>query len=295
MSVLSYGEFTSQQRSDKVHPSNGVPQFKAPLRLQSGVQPGKLPGQGQRYSTPGSTSSKGVLQFKVPLRFQSGKLLAQNRSYSASGTPPFNGASLFQVTNPSQPVVQQPEMRIGQSGYPNKAPTDTYVGIPAPLSPLEALRQRRSSQFLRESDRSWQPALPQTEAQVRSEALRRIKTHVMMKVILIGGTGLLVGGIASLLLLSLPTYLVVTWAILIIVVSNLVSRELRSYYGLTPTTLSMEAVHPSTISTPQSEDTGRHPMLKDISGTTDYLKALCLIFNNDHPTQTFPPQKEYRV
>lgn len=347
MSVLSYEEFTSQQSSGKVPPSE-VSQFKAPLRLQSGVQSGKLPAQDQRYSTPGSTSSKGVAQFKAPLGLQSGKLLAQSQPYSASGTPSFNGTPLFPVTNPSQSVVQQPEMRIGQSGYyspsemhlsnaplqpawptmslprvlglpsfgtrnaysvgvpitekssvfpirSNKVSTDPYVGIPATSSRLEALRQRRASQFLRESDRSWRPPLPRTEAQVRSEALHRIKIPVTIKVILMAGTALLLGGIASFLLLRFPTYLVVTWAILIIVFSNLVSRELRSYYKLTPTTLNMEAVHPSTVSTPQGEDTGRHPMLKDISGTTDYLKALCLVFKNDQPTQTYPPEKEYRV
>jgi hypothetical protein len=103
------------------------------------------------------------------------------------------------------------------------------------------------------------------------------------------------GGIASFLLLRFPTYLVVTWAILIIVFSNLVSRELHSYYRLTPTTLRMEAVHPSTISTHHDMDMGRHPVLKDISDTTGYLKALCLVFKNDHPAQTFPLEKEYKV
>jgi hypothetical protein len=116
-----------------------------------------------------------------------------------------------------------------------------------------------------------------------------------MKVILTGGTVLLVGGIASFLLLRSPTYLVVTWAILIIIFSNLVSRELRSYYQLTPTTLGMEAVHPSTISTPHGMDMGRHPMLKDITDTTGYLKALCHVFKNEHPVQTFPPEKVYKI
>lgn len=116
-----------------------------------------------------------------------------------------------------------------------------------------------------------------------------------MKVILMAGTVLLVGGIASFLLLRFPTYLVVTWAILIIVFSNLVSRELRSYYKLTPTTLRMETVHSSVISTPHDVDTARHPMLKDITDTTGYLKALCFVFKNDHPVQNFPPEKVYKV
>jgi hypothetical protein len=116
-----------------------------------------------------------------------------------------------------------------------------------------------------------------------------------MKVILMAGTVLLMGGIASFLLLRFPTYLVVTWAILLIVFSNLVSRELRSYYRLTPTTPGIEAIHPSTISPFHDEDMGLHPMLKDITDTTGYLKALCHVFKNDHSAQTFPPEKVYRV
>lgn len=115
-----------------------------------------------------------------------------------------------------------------------------------------------------------------------------------MKVILMGGTGLFVGGIASFWLLRFPTYLVVTWAILLIVLSNLVSRELRSYYQLKSTTQCMEAGHASTISTSHDVDTGRHPVLKDISDTTGYLKALCLVSKPGYPAQNFP-EKEYRV
>jgi len=109
------------------------------------------------------------------------------------------------------------------------------------------------------------------------------------------GTALLVGGIASFLLLRFPTYLVVTWAILIIVFSNLVTRELRSYYRLTPTTRNMEAAHPYTVSTPQGVDMEHYPALNDISDTTGYLKALCLAFEHDHPAQAFSPEKEYKV
>jgi hypothetical protein len=344
MNVLVSRELPNQQSADTTHPSQGVSQFKTPLKLPSGVQSDQFQAQDQRYAALGSTASRKVSQFKAPLRRESGvqsdKLLAQDRPYSASGTSPFNGALLFQVTNPKPPVVHQTEKQVAQSGYhvpsgmhlsnaalqhsgltmslprvlalpsvatrdtysagvpitgksgvlavyPKEVSTDPYVGIPAPLSSLEALRQRGSSQFMRGSDRSWRPAL--------TEAQRRIKTPVTMKVILMGGTALLVGGIASFLLLRFPTYLVVTWAILIIVFSNLISRELRSYYRLTPTTLSMEAVHPSTISTPQGEDTGRHPMLKDIGGTTDYLKALCMAFKDDHSAQTFSPERDYRV
>jgi hypothetical protein len=110
-----------------------------------------------------------------------------------------------------------------------------------------------------------------------------------MKVILMGGTVLLVGGIASFLLLRFPTYLVVTWAILIIVFSNLVSRELRSYYRLTQTTPLMAAAHPSSLS--YDGDMGLNPVLRDITDTTGYLKALCRVFKDDHPAQIVPPEK----
>lgn len=343
MSVLPYGEFPSQQSFDKIHPSQGASQFKTPMKFQSGKQP----AQGQHAFTQGSAFSRGVSQFKVPLSPQTGTLRAQNQPYSPSGAPHFNNASLYHVTNPSQPLVQQPERWGEQSGYyppsgmhlsnaavqhlgptmslprvqalspvaaratysaggpitykssvlpaySNNISTDPYIDISARLSTLEAQRQGRSTQFLRKSDRSWQPVRPRTEPLVRSEAPRKTKTHVTMKVILMGGTVLLMGGIASFLLLRFPTFLVVTWAILIIVLSNLVSREIRSYYQLTPTTLHMEAEQPSTISTTSDDvDMGRHPVLKDISDTTGYLKALCLVVKPDQPAQIFPSEKGY--
>lgn len=111
-----------------------------------------------------------------------------------------------------------------------------------------------------------------------------------MKIILFGGTVLLVGGIASFLLLRFPTYLVVTWVVLIILFSNLVSRELHASYRLTLTTLRLAAVRPSS----HGSHLGRNPVLKDISDTTGYLKALCLVFKNDRPVQTIPPERQYK-
>ena len=100
-----------------------------------------------------------------------------------------------------------------------------------------------------------------------------------MRIILFGGTMLLVGGIASFLLLHSPTYLVVTWVLLIIVLSNLVSQELRAYYRLTQMAQRLVTVRPSS----HGDHMGRNPLLKDVSDTTGYLKALCLVFKNDHP------------
>jgi len=112
----------------------------------------------------------------------------------------------------------------------------------------------------------------------------------MMKMILFGGIVLFVGGIASFLLLCFPTYLVVTWVVLIIIFSNLVSQELRSYYRLMLTTLRLAAVRPSS----HGGHMGRNPLLKDISDTTGYLKALCLVFKHDRPVQAIPPERQYK-
>src|SRR5689334_20888847 len=87
----------SQIQQDGDSSPKGVSQFKAPLRLQSSVQPGKLLEQGRPSSILGSTPSKGVSQFKAPLRLQSsvqpGKLLEQGQPSSSFGVPPFNSAS----------------------------------------------------------------------------------------------------------------------------------------------------------------------------------------------------------
>lgn len=112
MNVLAYRELPHQQSAGTVHPSQGVSQFKTPLRLQSGMQSDQLRAQDQqRYAAPGSTASKEVSPFKAPLRFQSGmqfgKWLAQTRPYSESFASPFNGAPLFRVTDPAQPLVQR--------------------------------------------------------------------------------------------------------------------------------------------------------------------------------------------
>ena len=57
----------------------------------------------------------------------------------------------------------------------------------------------------------------------------------------------------------------------------------------------MAAIRPSSVSKPHSVDKGRNPVLKDITDTTAYLKAFCLVFKNDSPTQTIPPKKEHKV
>lgn len=344
MSFLSYGEFPSQQCSDKEHPSTGVSQFKVPWRLQSGTLLEQ--GQDQHFFTQGSTSSGGVLQFKAPRRLQPSPLEYQDQSYATLGASPFNGALPGHVTTPSQSLIQQPENRSEQNGYhspsgkylsnaalppsgpamslprvqalpsvvaqntslaggpvthkssiltayPGNIPAYQCIGVSVPRSSLEARRQGLFSQSLRESDRTWQPAIPRTEPLVRPEAPRKTRAYVVIKVILTGGAGLLVGGIASYWLLHFPTYLVVTWAILILILSNLVGWELRSYYLFKTAALRVEAEHSSAASTSHSMDMECHSALKDISDTTGYLKALCLVVKPGHLAENFPAQKEY--
>ncbi|GHO48842.1 hypothetical protein [Ktedonospora formicarum] len=341
MSVPSYKEFLRQQSSDEAYPPQGTSQFKTPLKAQFGT----LREQSQRFPIQGSTPSQGTSQFKAPLKMQSGTLREQSQPYAAFGASPFDSASRYHVTNPSQPLVQQPETGSEQRGYyppfemplsnaalldsiptmplprvqalsatdarntysagdplthtrsvstihPHRISTDPYIDIPVPYSALEA--PRPFSQLLRASNPSWQSALPRTEPVVGLASRRTTKAYVMMKVILMGGAGLFVGGIASFWLLRSPTYLVVTWAILIIVFSNLVSRELRSYYRLKATTQGMGGGQASPLSPAHEVDTGRHPVLKDISDTTGYLKALSLVSKPGYPAQNVP-EKEYRV
>lgn len=285
--------------------SKGASQFKTPLRPQRGVQSGQLPAQDRPYSTSGVRPYNGALFTNPshPVVQQLEKRIEQSGYHPPSAMPLSHDALQHSGPTTSHPRVPAFPSVIARNTYsagdpitqktgvlniyPKSVSTDPYVGIPAPLSSLEALRQRRSSQSLRESDRSWQPALSQTEA------LHRTKTHIAMKLILMAGTVLLVGGIASFLLLRSPTYLMVTWAILIIVFSNLVSRELRSYYRLTHTTPRMTEAQPSPIS--YDGDMGLNPVLKDITGTTGYLKALCHVFEDDPSAQIVPPEKVHKA
>lgn len=305
-----YG-FNLPGSNSQVHPSKGVSQFKTPLRLQSGMQPNPQLELGRRGDiTPGSLSSKGVSQFKAPLRLQSGmqshKQLESGRPSSAFGVPSFNDISPLSGSTRPLPSTQVIPSVGAHATYFADAPVTphngiltihpTYVpitpesGLPALISPLEGQRQWPSPQAFRKPDQSLRPARPWPEAQVKPQSLHRTKTRITMKIILFGGAVLLAGGIASFLLLPFPTYLVVAWVVLLIIFSNLVSRELRSSYRLMLTTRRLAAVRASS----HDDHMGRNPLLKDISDTTAYLKALCLVFKNDHPVQAIPPERQYK-
>jgi hypothetical protein len=290
--------------------SKGVSQFKTPLRLQSAMQPNPQLEPGRRDITPGSLSSKGVSQFKAPLRLQSGmqshKQLESGRPSSAFGVPSFNDISPLSGSTRPLPSTQVIPSVGAHATYFADAPVTphngiltihpTYVpitpesGLPALISPLEGQRQWPSPQAFRKPDQSLRSAHPWPEAQVKPQSLHRTKTRITMKIILFGGAVLLAGGIASFLLLPFPTYLVVAWVVLLIIFSNLVSRELRSSYRLMLTTRRLAAVRASS----HDDHMGRNPLLKDISDTTAYLKALCLVFKNDHPVQAIPPERKYK-
>lgn len=287
-------------------------QFKAPL----GTQTDTLRAQNKPFFTSEAALFNSAPLYSVTSASQPAvqlpeKKQEQNGSYSPSKI--YSSDITLQNTNPLKPLsrvqtlpsVGTPETYI--TGHPTTQKrsaltmpsqtiaTDPYIGRSASHASLAAHKQR-TAQFLREPDRSWQPMHPQTEPLASAEAPRKTKAHVMWKVILMVGTGALVGGIASFWLLRFPTYLVVTWAILIIVLSNLISREIRSYYlqaKRKPQHKEME--HPSTGSPEPNEDMERHPMLKDISDTTGYLKALCVAFKPGYPTQQIPQEQEYRV
>jgi hypothetical protein len=311
--LLAHGQYYSTLGGAS---SREVSQFKTPLlTLRSDVQSSKLQAQDRFYSASGVPPFNKAPLFPVTDSLQSivqqpEKWVEQSGYHPSSGIYLSNSA--LQHTRPTMSLPRclalpsisargtcsADEMITNKSGvlptYLNIS-ANSYIDTPASHSSLKIQRQRQSPPFLRESDLSWQPTLPRTEARVRPKALHRTKVQVTIRLILMAGTVLLVGGIASFLLLHFPTYLVVTWAILIIVFSNLASRELRSYYQLTPTMRRTEAVYPSTISPPHGEDMERHPMLKDISDTTGYLKALSLVFKNGHPAQTSPSEKGYKV
>jgi hypothetical protein len=117
---------------------------------------------------------------------------------------------------------------------------------------------------------------------------QQAKSRTAFKLLIIGGSFLIVGGIVSFFLRSYPTYLVVSWVILIIFVSNILNQELRLYYriGLEQalTNLQMKAVKIARHSSPlrslqlvsrrNPHNTEQVPDLRTFTDTTAYLQAL---------------------
>jgi len=139
------------------------------------------------------------------------------------------------------------------------------------------------------------------------------KSRTALKLLIIGSSFLVVGGIVSYFLRSYPTYLVVSWVVLIIFVSNILNQELRIYYriGLEQalTNLQMKAVNIARRGSPRlrrggsgaelsgdpgvakhaagarPHNTGQVPDLRSFTDTTAYLQAL---------RQTFRPEGKKR-
>src|SRR5580765_7807944 len=167
---------------------------------------------------------------------------------------------------PSIPMTP-PTPVIPNNPLMNVPPATPVVNIPMMYPPALEV-QRRSSP----------PLTSRKPNKSQSKMLHRAKARVTIKLTILGCIGLLVGGVASFVLLHFTTDLIVSWVILVIVFSNLISQELRSYYWtglkMTLTTLRMPAVKISNQTKSKGVDVGRNPMMKDIHDTTAYLKAL---------------------
>lgn len=103
---------------------------------------------------------------------------------------------------------------------------------------------------------------------------------MIFKLLIMGGSFLIVGSAVSFFLRSYPVYLVVSWIILIIFFSNILNQELRIYYrvGLDQvlTTLHTAAVKVTHLKQPRV--TGHTPDLRAFTDTTAYLQALRRLF-----------------
>lgn len=168
-------------------PSKGTSQFKAPLKFQSGT----LREQSRPYAAFGASPSNSASLYHVtdplqPLVPQLEKWSEQSGYHPPFGMHLSNTALQDSVTTMPLPRVQALPSIDARNTYSAGDPithkssvltihlsTDPYIGILVPHSSPEAPRQ--SAQFLRESNRSWQSALPQTEPLVGSESLRKNK------------------------------------------------------------------------------------------------------------------------
>jgi hypothetical protein len=225
--------------------------------------------------------TKGYPQFRQPLISPSGQPLRLTLPSEEPVTSPSNISLIGQQFDSSTvPTLLLPRVSVTPRISTNSR--DYFAtGVADTLLPLEAQRESPLSLASGES------VAPGKTNKSQSSALYQMKMRVMMKLTIIGCGCLLVGGIVSFTLLHFITYLIVSWIVLIIIFSNVISQELRSYYWnglkMTLTTLRMPAIklsrHPEDkISRHPKDkkvvDVGRNPVFKDIHDTTTYLKAL---------------------
>jgi len=125
-------------------------------------------------------------------------------------------------------------------------------------------------------------------SQYSPERGQRGKALMIFKLLIAVSSFLVVGVVVSFFLLPYPTYLVVSWVVLIIFFSNILNQELRSYYGIgieqVLTTLHLAAVKVSHRKRPQI--TEHAPDLRSITDTTAYLNVL---------RQTFKPVRKKEI
>jgi len=99
---------------------------------------------------------------------------------------------------------------------------------------------------------------------------------------------LIVGSVASYFLLPYPIYLAVSWVVLIIICSNILNQELRSYYRAgfeqVLTTLHLKTGRVAHLKQPLT--TERSPDLRSVTDTTAYLKELQQLFKPGRKKET---------
>jgi len=121
-----------------------------------------------------------------------------------------------------------------------------------------------------------------------SRRARQGKTRTIFKLLIVGSSFLITGIIASFFLLPHPIYLVVSWVILIIICSNILNQELRSYYRAgfeqVLTTLHLKTSRMTHLRQPPA--TERSPDLRAITNTAAYLKELRQLFKQGRKKET---------
>jgi hypothetical protein len=117
---------------------------------------------------------------------------------------------------------------------------------------------------------------------------RRGKTRTIFKLLIVVSCFLVVGSVASFFLLPYPIYLVVSWVVLIIICSNILNQELRSYYrtGFEQVLTTLHLKTSKVAHLKQSLATERSPDLRAVTNTTAYLKELQQLFKPGRKKET---------
>ena len=117
---------------------------------------------------------------------------------------------------------------------------------------------------------------PNPLAQYASQQAQQERERMIFKLLIIAGSFLIVGIIVSFFLRSYPTFLVVSWVILIIFCSNILNQELRVYYriGLEQVLSTIQMATVKVTHRKRPHITEQTPDLRSFVDTTAYLQAL---------------------